>query len=112
MQTRFLTLFVLLVLLPMPARAQADLPIHDTTLANGLHVIVIENHTVPLVTLELAVRNGAFTQTPEFEGLAHLYEHMFFKANKTIPSQEKYLQRMRQLGAQFDASTSEEVVNV
>jgi zinc protease len=36
---------------------------------------------------------------------------MFFKANKTIPSQEKYLQRMRQLGAQFDASTSEEVVN-
>jgi len=101
----------MLALLPLSAAAQADLPIHDTTLPNGLHVIVVENHTVPLVTIEFAVRNGAFTQTPEFEGLAHLYEHMFFKANKTIPSQEKYLQRIRQLGAQMDGSTSEECVN-
>ena len=101
----------MLALLPLSMKAQADLPIHDTTLPNGLHIIVVENHSVPLVTIELAVRNGAFTQTPEYEGLAHLYEHMFFKANKTIPSQEKYLQRLRQLGAQSDASTSEECVN-
>ena len=101
----------MLALLPLTVRAQADLQINDTTLPNGLHVIVVENHTVPLVTIEIAVRNGAFTQTPEYEGLAHLYEHMFFKANKTIPSQEKYLQRLRQLGAQSDASTSEECVN-
>jgi zinc protease len=104
-------LFVLLALLPpMTAGAQA-LPVRDTTLANGLHVIVVENHAVPLVTVELDVKNGAYTQTPEFEGLAHLYEHMFFKANKTIPSQEKYLQRTRQLGAQWNGTTSDERVN-
>jgi len=95
---------------PLAAGAQA-LPVRDTTLANGLHVIVVENHAVPLVTVELNVKNGAYTQTPEFEGLAHLYEHMFFKANKTIPSQEKYLQRTRQLGAQWNGTTSDERVN-
>jgi zinc protease len=96
---------------PLTAGAQAALPVSDTTLSNGLHVIVVENHAVPLVTVELDVKNGAYTQTPEFEGLAHLYEHMFFKANKTIPSQEKYLQRLRQLGAQWNGTTSDERVN-
>jgi len=103
-------LALLALVCPLAAGAQA-LPVRDTTLANGLHVIVVENHAVPLVTVELDVKNGAYTQTPEFEGLAHLYEHMFFKANKTIPSQEKYLQRLRQLGAQWNGTTSEERVN-
>jgi len=105
---RFLALLALAH--PLAANAQT-IPVRDTTLSNGLHVIVVENHAVPLVTVELDVKNGAYTQTPEFEGLAHLYEHMFFKANKTIPSQEKYLQRTRQLGAQWNGTTSEERVN-
>jgi len=105
---RFLALLALAH--PLAANAQT-IPVRDTTLSNGLHVIVVENHAVPLVTVELDVKNGAYTQTPEFEGLAHLYEHMFFKANKTIPSQEKYLQRTRQLGAQWNGTTSDERVN-
>jgi len=105
------SLLVLLALVrPTTADAQA-LPVRDTTLSNGLHVIVVENHAVPLVTVEIDVKNGGYTQTAEFEGLAHLYEHMFFKANKTIPSQEKYLQRLRQLGASWNGTTSEERVN-
>ena len=91
--------------------AQANLPIRDTVLANGLHVIVIESHAVPLVTVELDVKNGSFTEPPEFNGLSHLYEHMFFKANRTIPSQERYLQRLRELGASWNGTTSEERVN-
>jgi zinc protease len=92
-------------------QAQADLPIRDTVLANGLHVIVIESRTVPLVTVELDVKNGSYTEPPEYNGLSHLYEHMFFKANRTIPSQERYLQRLRELGASWNGSTSEERVN-
>ncbi|MEO8577936.1 MAG: pitrilysin family protein [Gemmatimonadales bacterium] len=80
-------------------------------LANGLEVLVIENHAVPLVTIELNVKNGAYTEGPQFSGLSHLYEHMFFKANKTIPSQEMYLRRVNQLGAQWNGTTSEERVN-
>lgn len=103
-----------LALLAAPAgvaAAQSDLPIRDTVLANGLHVIVIESHAVPLVTVELDVRNGSFTEPADYNGLSHLYEHMFFKANRVIPSQEAYLRRTRQLGAGWNGTTSEERVN-
>jgi zinc protease len=85
--------------------------IATTVLDNGLEVIVIENHSVPLVTVEMDVRNGAYTESPEYDGLSHLYEHMFFKANRTIPDQESYMARVRQLGAVFNGTTSEERVN-
>jgi zinc protease len=85
--------------------------IATTTLDNGLEVIVIENHSVPLVTIEMDVRNGAYTESPEYDGLSHLYEHMFFKANRTIPDQESYMARVRQLGAVLNGTTSEERVN-
>ena len=93
------------------AQAQSDLPIHSRKLSNGLEVIVIENHAVPLVTVEIDVKNGSFTESAEYAGLSHLYEHMFFKANRAIPSQEKYLERTRQLGASWNGTTSEERVN-
>jgi zinc protease len=93
------------------AQAQSDLPVHSRKLSNGLEVIVIENHAVPLVTIEIDVKNGSFTESPEYAGLSHLYEHMFFKANRAIPSQEKYLERSRQLGASWNGTTSQERVN-
>jgi len=82
-----------------------------TQLSNGLQVLVIEDHSVPLATIELVVKNGAFVQTPDIEGLAHLYEHMFFKANKTYPSQEEYMERVKELGIDFNGTTSNERVN-
>ena len=53
-------------------------PFVNKILPNGLEVIVLEDHSIPMVTVELAVRNGSFTETPELNGLSHLYEHMFF----------------------------------
>ncbi|HVZ49585.1 MAG TPA: pitrilysin family protein [Gemmatimonadaceae bacterium] len=92
-------------------RAQLEQIVQRRVLPNGLEVIVIENHGVPLVTVEVTVRNGAFTQTPEYAGLAHLYEHMFFKANATYPEPDEYIDEMSRLGAVFNASTREEQVN-
>ncbi|MEO6850089.1 MAG: pitrilysin family protein, partial [Mucilaginibacter sp.] len=80
-------------------------------LSNGLEVLVIENNKVPLATIEIAVKNGAFTEGPEFSGLSHLFEHMFFKANKDYPTQEKLLKRTQQLGAIWNGSTNVERVN-
>lgn len=82
-----------------------------TQLKNGLEVLVIEDRSVPLATIEWVVKNGAFVQTPDLEGLAHLYEHMFFKANRDYPSQEAYLERVNELGIVFNGTTSDERVN-
>jgi zinc protease len=80
-------------------------------LNNGLEVLVIEDRTVPLITIEVTVKNGSYTETPEYDGLSHLYEHMFFKANEDIPSQEAFLNRVNELGMQWNGSTSNERVN-
>src|ERR1700710_2085880 len=88
---------------PTPAvltqRAKLEKIIHTKILSNGLEVIVVENHGVPLATVEVDVRNGSFTQTHEYEGLAHLYEHMFFKSNKDYPEPEQFIDRAAELGA-------------
>jgi zinc protease len=93
--------------------AQARLPQNYfwKKLDNGLEVMVIENSRVPLATIEIAVKNGAYTEGPEYSGLSHLFEHMFFKANKDYPDQEKFITRTQELGAIWNGTTSEERVN-
>jgi zinc protease len=80
-------------------------------LPNGLEMIVVEDHSIPLVTCELAVRNGSFTEPPELNGLSHLYEHMFFKANRASVTGESYLNTIDQLGIIYNGQTQEELVN-
>ncbi|MCO4099327.1 MAG: insulinase family protein [Gemmatimonas sp.] len=93
------------------SRAELDKVLRRKVLANGMEVIVVENHGVPIATLEINVRNGAFTQSPEFAGLAHMYEHMFFKANKDLPDADAFNDRAAELGAVFNGTTQEERVN-
>lgn len=96
-----------------PAKTTTGKPaaeINSHVLANGLEIVTVEDHSVPLVTIELAVRNGSFTEPPELNGLSHLYEHMFFKANRAIVNAEAYLQKIGQLGISYNGTTREEVV--
>jgi zinc protease len=101
------------MLLSVIAVAQPRLPkgYFWQKLPNGLEVVVIENSKVPLATVEMAVKNGAYTEGPEFSGLSHLFEHMFFKANRDYPSQEKFLKRTQELGMIWNGTTNVERVN-
>src|ERR1700744_2289571 len=111
---KFLILTVSVFLFAFQLSAQPRLPegYYWKKLPNGLEVVVIENSKVPLATIEIAVKNGAYTEGPEFSGLSHLFEHMFFKANKDYPDQEKFLKRTQELGAAiWNGSTDVERVN-
>jgi zinc protease len=101
------------LLLPLTLIAQPRLPegYYWEKMNNGLEVLVIENSKVPLATIEIAVKNGAYTEGPEYSGLSHLFEHMFFKANRDYPNQEKFLKRTQELGAFWNGTTGEERVN-
>ena len=97
-----------------PAPAPARLPeakITSQVLPNGLEVIILEDHSIPLVTIELAVKNGSYTEPPELNGLSHLYEHMFFKQNRAIANAEEYLRAIGQMGIAYNGTTREEVVD-
>jgi zinc protease len=85
-------------------------PFKYFSLENGLDVMVVENHLVPVATIMLAVRNGSFTEGPEYAGLSHLYEHMFFKGNDKYSTAQKFGQALSNMGALYNAVTREEVV--
>ena len=57
------------------------------------------------------MRNGSFTEPPELNGLSHLFEHMFFKANRATLTGEAYLNTIDQLGIVYNGQTQEELVN-
>lgn len=69
-----LRLAALAVALLVAAPARAAPPIHEHTCPDGLTVLVAEDHALPLVTVEIAVRNGSMTEPVELSGLSHLYE--------------------------------------
>jgi zinc protease len=97
-----------------PARSAAPTfqpaQLTSRVLQNGLEVIVFEDHSVPLVTVELAVKNGSYTEPPELNGLSHLYEHMFFKENRAWRDRADYLANIDQLGIAYNGTTREEIV--
>jgi len=102
------------ILLLLAVAAQSAAPSWDGLSAeiidNGLTVMVYEDHTAPVATVCVAVRTGATCETPLTNGLAHFYEHMFFKGNESVPDQEAYNERMRELGIVRNGVTSGEAV--
>ncbi|HVI53307.1 MAG TPA: pitrilysin family protein [Candidatus Sulfotelmatobacter sp.] len=67
--------------------AQAQMFNPETfTLKNGLQVVVIPNHRVPVVSHMLWYKVGSGDEQPGKTGLAHMVEHMMFKGTKTVPA--------------------------
>jgi zinc protease len=110
--------YSLLLLLALAAGAGAQTSpadalrraMHDSTLDNGLTVIAIENHAVPLVTIEIAFKTGAFTQEPGDEGVPHLFEHMLFKSF-IDDEHHTWQQEAGRLDAEYNGATSDEQVD-
>lgn len=79
-------------------------------LDNGLSVYLMPKTDIPLVSVWLASKTGAYTETPDTNGLTHLFEHMFFKANKHMKSAVDYYNTMNKLGIIYNGYTSKEFV--
>ncbi len=88
----------------------ASLDLQGHVLPNGLEVFTLHDPSSPVVTICIAVKTGATCETKETNGLAHFYEHMFFKGNAVLPDQTAYNERLRSLGIIRNGATSDEVV--
>src|SRR6516225_8333112 len=79
---RKLTLIVALGIASVTLQAQQapklDIPYTQFTLPNGLHVILHEDHTVPILTVNVWYHVGSAREKPGRTGFAHLFEHLMF----------------------------------
>src|SRR5882672_10047319 len=77
------------------------------TLANGLQVVVIENHRAPVVTHMVWYRVGAADEARGKTGIAHFLEHLMFKGTKTVPPRA-FSEIVARLGGSENAFTTED----
>lgn len=63
------------------------------TLPNGLRVLVHEDHSTPLVAVNVSYYVGSRDEHPEKTGFAHLFEHLMFAGSKNAPDFDDPLQR-------------------
>lgn len=81
---------------------------HQFTLANGLKVLVHEDHTVQIAVLNILYDVGSRDEQPDKTGFAHLFEHLMFGGSANIPSYDEPLQKV---GGENNAFTSTDITN-
>jgi zinc protease len=95
---------LLLALAGLPAHAQTAAPapapapatdgtlpriaFEKTVLPNGLEVILVEDHRLPIVAVNIWYHVGPANEAPGLTGFAHLFEHMMFAATRHVPRGE------------------------
>jgi zinc protease len=86
-----------------PPRLQYDI----TTLPNGLTVVLEEDHSTPIVHLNLTYHVGSKNEKPGRTGFAHLFEHLMFKGSKNVEP-EGHTSMIASIGGQSNAFTTED----
>ncbi|HZM07910.1 MAG TPA: pitrilysin family protein, partial [Methylocella sp.] len=88
-----------------PRGKAAGPAITHARLANGLEIVVIEDHRAPVITHMIWYRNGSADDPLSKSGIAHFLEHLMFKGTSNHP-QGKFSEIIADLGGQENAFTS------
>jgi zinc protease len=76
-----LAVFCLLILTGMEALANPA-KVYRTKLDNGLTVVIEENHSAPVVSVQMWVKVGSADEPEKLAGISHVFEHMLFKGTE------------------------------
>jgi predicted Zn-dependent peptidase len=80
------------------------------SLPNGLHVVYSEDHSTPIVSVDLWYEVGSRNERPGRSGFAHLFEHMMFQGSAHVKKAE-HNQLVERAGGEFNGSTAEDRTN-
>ena len=78
-----------------------------TQLDNGLTVVLSEDHSTPIVNLQIWYHVGSKDERPGRTGFAHLFEHMMFKGSRNV-NPEQHTSMIAGIGGQSNAYTTED----
>jgi predicted Zn-dependent peptidase len=81
------------------------LPMKVFDLSNGLRVVLVEDHTVPIVSYQTWYRVGSVDETLGMTGISHLFEHLMFKGTPKYGPKQFFLQ-LEAKGADVNAFTT------
>ena len=79
-------------------------PFEKRTLANGLDVIVHEDHRLPMVAVSVWYHVGSHNERPGKTGFAHLFEHLMFEGSAHQP--RSFFEPLQDAGGSANGSTS------
>src|SRR3954471_3676978 len=112
---RLCLLLILVVLFPVPARADdpnpakipAPAPVEFTqeTLDNGLRVVYAPLRQAPVVHVRVLYHVGSKDERPDRQGFAHMFEHMMFRGSAHVKPEE-HMRRINGVGGISNAFTS------
>src|SRR5581483_476682 len=91
----------------LSAVAPPPVKFSDTTLKNGLRVIVAEDHTAPVFSLAIVYNVGSRDERSGRTGFAHLFEHMMFKGSENVGAGEHFYTVFSN-GGQMNGPTNKE----
>ena len=80
----------------------------EATLANGLRVQLVEDHSAPVIALNIAYDVGSRNERAGRTGFAHLFEHMMFKGSSNVGDGEHFYQVFSN-GGSMNGTTSEDL---
>ena len=75
-------------------------------LPNGLHVILHEEHSVPMTAVTIMYHVGSKNERPDRTGFAHFFEHLLFEGSQNIKRGD-YAQIVEKRGGALNANTSQ-----
>ncbi|MCK9201207.1 MAG: insulinase family protein [Gallionella sp.] len=79
--------------------------VFERTLANGLKVVVKEDHRAPVVVQQIWYKAGSMDERTGVTGIAHVLEHLMFKGTASVPAGE-FSKRIAAAGGRENAFTS------
>jgi len=77
------------------------------TLANGLRILLLEDHGAPVVSYQVHFAAGSRNERPGITGISHLFEHMMFKGTPDC-GPEEFARIIQAEGGQVNAFTTED----
>ncbi|MFI9652118.1 insulinase family protein [Guyparkeria halopsychrophila] len=96
--------FLALIATPMATAGKTSDAVHETTLDNGLKVLVLPDERAPVVTHQIWYKVGSVDEPGGITGIAHMFEHMMFKGTKTLGPGE-FSDIIARLGGEENAFT-------
>jgi predicted Zn-dependent peptidase len=80
------------------------IPVESYHLPNGLHVVLSEDHTAPIVAVNLWYHVGSANERLDRTGFAHLFEHMLFQGSANVEANEHF-ELIQRAGGTLNGST-------